>query len=497
MGRPFSTPTAFRGDDMKQVRLSRTVPFLFVFSLSLGVMLLAPAWGSDWPRFRGVDGAGCRRTPVCRRLWCRRRPGCGRRPSRQATPPPSWWGAPLPDGPRGGRAGHAVPRRGHGKEMWRRAVEKAREETFNRLNGPTTPSPATDGENVYVFFPDFGLLSYDGEGRERWRTPLGPFTSIQRAGGLAGVRRRTDRRAGRHSGGGVPVGLLGGDRGATVASGAAHELPRVLRHARGLGSRGAGHADRGRGGGGADGVRRRDRDTALVGARPHPPPHRSPLRGRRLALRRGAGEGGGWPDFDGVVAQFDPDEDGRITIAHASEDPVWTRSFTGMDRHIGNGDGSDPKYAIASNEMIGGAWPGCGSGARGTRAPRPSPGHTKGMPSLSGALLYQGVLYVVRNAIVSTFDPENGRAAAPGAGATRPWATTTPRRWRATARSTWPAGAARCRCSARGATGRSSPCADLGEPIIASPALADGRVYVRTEGTLHCFGVDPPEPPAQ
>jgi hypothetical protein len=68
------------------------------------------------------------------------------------------------------------------------------------------------------------------------------------------------------------------------------------------------------------------------------------------------GEGGGWPAFDGVVAQFDPDEDGRITIAHASDDPIWARSFTGMDRHIGNGDGilTREEYAIASNEMMGG-----------------------------------------------------------------------------------------------------------------------------------------------
>ena len=30
--------------------------------------------------------------------------------------------------------------------------------------------------------------------------------------------------------------------------------------------------------------------------------------------------------------------------------------------------------------------------------------------------------------------------------------------------------------------------ADLGEQLIATPAIADGRVYVRTEETLYCFG---------
>ncbi len=29
---------------------------------------------------------------------------------------------------------------------------------------------------------------------------------------------------------------------------------------------------------------------------------------------------------------------------------------------------------------------------------------------------------------------------------------------------------------------------DLGERVIATPAIADGRVYVRTENKLYCFG---------
>ena len=29
---------------------------------------------------------------------------------------------------------------------------------------------------------------------------------------------------------------------------------------------------------------------------------------------------------------------------------------------------------------------------------------------------------------------------------------------------------------------------DLGEEIFATPAIADGRMYVRTSSTLYCFG---------
>src|SRR5213592_4278717 len=49
-----------------------------------------------------------------------------------------------------------------------------RVEKLDTRNGPAGPTPATDGVNVYVFFADFGLLSYDVDGHERWRVPLGP-----------------------------------------------------------------------------------------------------------------------------------------------------------------------------------------------------------------------------------------------------------------------------------------------------------------------------------
>jgi outer membrane protein assembly factor BamB len=43
------------------------------------------------------------------------------------------------------------------------------------VNGPASPSPVTDGENVYAFFQDFGLISFSKDGKERWRKPFGPF----------------------------------------------------------------------------------------------------------------------------------------------------------------------------------------------------------------------------------------------------------------------------------------------------------------------------------
>ncbi len=62
-----------------------------------------------------------------------------------------------------------------GKLLWQREVPRSIEGRLQNVNGPASPSPVTDGSNVYVFFQEFGLVSYNGAGKERWRLPLGPF----------------------------------------------------------------------------------------------------------------------------------------------------------------------------------------------------------------------------------------------------------------------------------------------------------------------------------
>src|SRR5215813_2539966 len=65
--------------------------------------------------------------------------------------------------------------RNSGKILWQKEVPRSREGRLQNVNGPASPSPVTDGSNVYVFFQDFGMLSFDANGKERWKLPLGPF----------------------------------------------------------------------------------------------------------------------------------------------------------------------------------------------------------------------------------------------------------------------------------------------------------------------------------
>ncbi len=65
-----------------------------------------------------------------------------------------------------------------GKVVWRRDVVRARHMPIYKANDAASPTPASDGKNVYVFFAELGLIAYDPNGSELWRVPLGPFNSF-------------------------------------------------------------------------------------------------------------------------------------------------------------------------------------------------------------------------------------------------------------------------------------------------------------------------------
>jgi outer membrane protein assembly factor BamB len=70
-----------------------------------------------------------------------------------------------------------------GKILWRRDVVRARHMPIYKANDAASPSPVSDGQNVFVFFAELGLISYGPDGKERWRVPLGPFNSFYGMGG--------------------------------------------------------------------------------------------------------------------------------------------------------------------------------------------------------------------------------------------------------------------------------------------------------------------------
>ncbi len=63
-------------------------------------------------------------------------------------------------------------RRSDGTVLWRQPAPSEKFEPTHKLGNPATPTPATDGQRVYVYFGSFGLLAYDLDGREQWRHPI-------------------------------------------------------------------------------------------------------------------------------------------------------------------------------------------------------------------------------------------------------------------------------------------------------------------------------------
>ncbi len=61
-----------------------------------------------------------------------------------------------------------------GKLLWQREVPRSVTGRLQNVNGPASASPVTDGTNVYVFFQEVGLISFDGKGQERWKLSIGP-----------------------------------------------------------------------------------------------------------------------------------------------------------------------------------------------------------------------------------------------------------------------------------------------------------------------------------
>lgn len=68
--------------------------------------------------------------------------------------------------------------RATGELVWERTVVRPREEIANRLNHEAAITPVTDGENVFAFFKDFGLIAYSSDGELLWECPLGPFVNL-------------------------------------------------------------------------------------------------------------------------------------------------------------------------------------------------------------------------------------------------------------------------------------------------------------------------------
>jgi len=149
--------------------------------LAAGICALGMA--ADWPRFRGPNGVGVAEGAALPKELGAEKPAVWKTPIMKGKSSPVVTATRIfLTGHENGKLYTFALDRKTGKILWSREAPGAREEKRHTLNDPAAPSPVSDGSNVYVFFAGFGLLSYSADGTERWRLAMGPFTNFHGMG---------------------------------------------------------------------------------------------------------------------------------------------------------------------------------------------------------------------------------------------------------------------------------------------------------------------------
>jgi outer membrane protein assembly factor BamB len=65
--------------------------------------------------------------------------------------------------------------RSDGKQLWEAFAPDAKAEKVKDKNGWASGTPSTDGERVYAYFGNHGLLCVDFDGKQVWHQPLAPM----------------------------------------------------------------------------------------------------------------------------------------------------------------------------------------------------------------------------------------------------------------------------------------------------------------------------------
>jgi outer membrane protein assembly factor BamB len=381
-----------------------------------------------------------------------------------------------------------------GQAVWRREIARPRNQKLFKANDPASPTPIADDNGVVAFFPDFGLVAYGVDGQERWRHPLGPFRNFygmaaspiltegtvilvcdQQAGSFilaldrvsGAVRWRTDR-PGRTIGWATPMVFR--------PAGASPQLV-VL---------GSTHLD---GYDLASGSSRWWMRVASQGGLGTPI-----AMGDTLAVTTLASTEPWMAEFGSPLAKYDHDKDGRLSDDEFKVDPELGGHFGWLD------DNSDGFVDRAEWDLA----RAMGVGEFGALAIRPdnatgqlSPDairwrFQKNLPFIPAPLLYQDVFYMVRDGgVITALNPATGQLLKEGRSRdalgeyyASPIA--------ADGKVFLSSGDGKITVLQAGGQWQVLGVNDLGEEIHATPALVNGRIYVRTKDAVYCFGLSSP-----
>lgn len=454
-----------------------------------------PAWAGDWPRFRGPNGSGVAADaelprsfgPVHNRIW--------------AVDVPPGFSSPIVSGDSLFLTAVEDEKlltlrydRNTGAELWRRECPRPRTETLDSRNHAAAASVAADGANVYVFFGDFGLISYDFDGKERWRLPLGPFDNSYGMGASpivvdGVVVLMCDQRSGSFI---VAADKNTGkvrwkrDRPDAVSG---HSTPVVYETAAGkkqILAPGSFRMD-------AYAVETGKSEWWVYGLASEM--KSVPVVGAGLVYVAGynvpendAGQQIEVPPFAKALAEYDANGNKQVSRDELPEGRL--RKFVGFSDGNKDGELNEAEWrtyaaAQASENGLRAIRPG---GKGDTTATSLAWKQQRGIPQLPSPLLYEGILYLINDGgRLTLFDAETGDIikqlrlrgavdhyyASPVAGGGHVY---------------FASQAGYVTVLRAGRKPSILTVNKLGDAVYATPAIADGRIYLRTASRLYCFG---------
>ncbi|MBN2416696.1 PQQ-like beta-propeller repeat protein [bacterium] len=381
-----------------------------------------------------------------------------------------------------------------GTTVWKRKAPRPRRERIDARNHPASPSAATDGKNVYVFFADFGMLAYDLQGTELWQLPLGPFNNAYGMGAspvtangmvilvidqqtdsfIIGVDAGTGKIVWRQerpqatSGHSTPVFWTpkGGEIQVLVP-GSFLLTAYSVRTGEKIWW--------------VDGLSFEMKSTpvihhGMIYVNGYATPMNQP--GQQMEV----------PEFEAALASFDGNGDRLIARGELPREPVY-QWFDFVDLNTdGMLDVNEWRYYQAALASLNGMLAIRLGGEGDMSASNHVWNYRRAVPQLPSPLIYNNVLLMINDGgTVTTFNPDNGEVISTGRlqGAGSHFYAS-------------PVGAdekvyiisRRGTVTVLPSDGSLEPLAqhNLGEEVNATPAIADGRIYLRTNETLYCFG---------
>jgi outer membrane protein assembly factor BamB len=454
------------------------------------LMMTATGWAEEWGRFRGPNGSGisdATRLPVefgtKKNIAWRREIPFGR------SSPILTANRVVITGSEGQKLITVCLDRKTGQVMWRREIMRDRTQKIYKGNDTATPTPASDGKNFYVFFPDFGLVSYGPDGNERWQLKLGPFDSFygvsaspivygstlvqvcdQRSGSFlvavdkdtGRLRWRKERKEVKTEGYSTPVVWTSENgKGQVVVSG----TYRIDAYAIDSGE-----------------------NVWWLGKQGTYPIATPVIANGMIFLATSGSDKPAYDPWDKMLAKFDANKDGKISPEELRTDPMYADHFGWADR---NGDGfvsvgewdAILKESVSEHGLVAVRAGGMGDQTEKHLIWR----YKKEYSNITSPLVYQGVLYTVKDGgIVTSLNPATGEVyktgrskdaleayfASPVAADGKVYLVSNEGKVSVLkANAQWEVLAVN----------------DLGEECQATPAIGDSSIYLRTAKALYCF----------